>query len=112
LTEEQQEFLQLLAYIYLQNARPEKAVVLLAALDQLAPGQPRVLRPLALALVRAGKGQRALETLERLAMTGHVNAAFHLLRSQALHVLERREEAALAMQAYIQLRSPAMAEAG
>ena len=44
-------------------------------------------------------------------MSGGVDAAFHLLRSQALTLLERREEAALAMRAYLQLREPAAADA-
>lgn len=39
--------MQLLAYAYQRNARPQKAAALLAALDALAPGQRRVLRALA-----------------------------------------------------------------
>ena len=96
--------MRLLAYVYLQNARPDKAAVLLSALDMLAPGQPKVLTALALAQIRSEKAQRALETLDRLAMAGGIDAAFHLLRAQALGTLSRREEAAAAMQTYLQMR--------
>lgn len=101
---EDQTFLSLLAHVYLQNGRPEKAVVILAALDCLEPQQPQVLRALALAQVRSGKPQRALESLDRLAMIGQIDAVFHLLRAQALGLLERRVEAASAMQVYVQMR--------
>ena len=104
MTEQEQTFAALMGYVFLQNARPDKAAVVLAALDILAPGQPRTLRALALAQVRSGKYAPALQTLERLAMAGGVDAAFHLLRAQALQALERTQEAAAAMQAYVTLR--------
>lgn len=103
--DEAQSFMILLAYVFLQNARPDRAAVLLAALDCLVPGQSRVLRALALAQVRSGKAQRALDTLDRLALAGGVDAAFHLLRAQALSALDRREEAVAAMRAHVQLRA-------
>lgn len=105
MSDEAQSFMILLAYVFLQNARPDRAAVLLAALDRLVPGQGKVLCGLALAQVRSGKAQRALDTLDRLAMAGGVDSAFHLLRSQALSALDRREEAAAAMRAYVQLRA-------
>lgn len=105
--DQEQSLLHLLAYAMLQSARPEKAAVLMAALDRLRPGQPPVLRTLALALVRAGKPERALAALDRLAMAGGVDAAFHLLRAQSLGALERPEEASLAMNAYVHLRGEA-----
>ncbi len=43
-------------------------------------------------------------------MQGGVDASFHLIRSQALLALERRDEAAAAMRAYVALR-PAPAAA-
>jgi predicted Zn-dependent protease len=107
MTDQERTFLELLGFVYLQNARPDKAAVVLAALDALQPGQPKVLCALALAQVRSAKPKRALETLDRLAMAGGIDAAFHLLRAQALGALERREEAAAAMQTYVQMRSPA-----
>jgi Flp pilus assembly protein TadD len=107
MTAEEQVFLALLGHVYLQNARPDKAAVLFAALDRLAPGQPKVLCALALAQVRSGKAQRALDSLDRLAMAGGVDAAFHLLRAQALSQLGRNEESQVAMRTYLQLRGGA-----
>lgn len=112
MNEQEQNFAALMGYVFLQNARPDKAAVVLAALDLLAPGQPRTLRALALAQVRSGKAAPALQTLERLAMAGGVDAAFHLLRAQALQALARTDEAATAMQAYVTLRAVAPGASG
>ena len=101
---EENTLMALLGYVYLQNTRPDKAAAVLAALDKLAPNQPKVLRALSLALIRSGKAQRALDTLDGLAMAGGSDAVFHLLRSQALQLLERHEESASAMQSYVHLR--------
>lgn len=105
MTEDEQSLLALLGHVYLQNSRPDKAAVVLAALDVLAPGQHRVLKALALAQLRSEKPNRALDTLDRLALAGGVDAAFHLLRAQALTALGRAEEAQHAMKTYIDLRS-------
>lgn len=104
MTQQEQTLLNLLGYVFLQSARPDKAAVVLAALDALAPGQPAVLRALVLAQLRSGKASRALALLDQLAMAGGVDAAFHLLRAQALAALERPEEAAVAMQNYVHMR--------
>jgi Flp pilus assembly protein TadD len=102
---EHQTFLALLGHIYLQNARPDKAAVVLSALDVLKPGEPRTLRALALAQLRSDKPNRALDTLDRLALSGSIDAAFHLLRARALSALQRDAEAAVAMEAYLDVRS-------
>ena len=95
------ELMDLLGYVYLQNNRPDKAAVLLAARDVLAPDHPRTLLTLALAQVRSAKPQRALNTLEQLALLGAMDAPFHLVRAQALQALDRRDEAAGAMRAFV-----------
>lgn len=100
----EKDFLQLLGFVYLQNARPDKAAVVLAALDAMEPGQPRVLLALALAQIRSNKPVRALQALDQLAMAGGADAAFHLLRAQALGAADRGDEAAIAMATYLQLR--------
>jgi Flp pilus assembly protein TadD len=104
MTDQEHSFLELLAFIFLQNARPDKAMVLLQALDLIAPLKPKVLSALALSQLRAEKPQQALATLDRLAMAGGIDAAFHLLRGQALMNLGRAEEAALAMQNFVEIR--------
>ena len=105
MTSDEASFLGLLGYIYMENDRPEKAAVLFAALNQLYPDVPRTLRALAFARVQSGKAEAALDALDRLAMAGGVDAAFHLLRAQALGALGRTGEAASAMRAYLQLRA-------
>ncbi len=107
MNDQEQMLLNLLGYIFLQSASPDKAAVVLAALDAVAPNQPKVLRALALAQLRADKPERALAVLDRLAMAGSVDAAFHLLRAQSLSALARHDEAAAAMQNYVHLRSVA-----
>lgn len=99
------ELLGLLSYIYLENNRPEKAAVLLAALETLGQADARRRVSLALAQLRSGKPESALATLERAAMRGDVDATFHLVRAQVLLALERRDEAAAAMRAYVALRA-------
>ncbi|MET4580347.1 tetratricopeptide repeat protein [Ottowia thiooxydans] len=101
----QLELMDLLSYIYLRHGLPDKAAVLLSARDLLSPDNRSTLLTLALAQVRAGKPERALETLERLALIGAVDAAFHLVRAQAFHALGRMAEAAGAMKAHLALRT-------
>lgn len=97
--------LDLLAYIYQENDRPEKAAVLLAALEELGLADSRLRISLALAQLRSGKPDTALATLERIAMGGEITAAFHLVRAQTLVSLERDAEAAAAMRAYVDMRA-------
>ena len=106
----EKDFLQLLGFVYLQNARPDKAAVVLAALDAIAPGQTRVLLALALAQIRSNKPLRALQTLDQLAMAGGADATFHLLRAQALGAADKDDEAAAAMATYLQLRESLQAD--
>lgn len=105
------EFMDLLAYIYLQHGLPDKAAVLLSARDLLAPDHARALLTLALAWVRSAKPRKALEVLERLAVLGAMDAQFHLVRAQALQALERHDEAASAMRAHVGMLASAAAVA-
>ncbi|MGA0585070.1 MAG: hypothetical protein ACO2ER_14350 [Castellaniella sp.] len=97
--------LDLLSYIYLENDRPEKAAVLLAALDELGLAGARQRISLALAQLRAGKPETALGTLDRVALQGGLTSAFHLVRAQTLVALGREAEAEAAMRAYTDLRA-------
>lgn len=105
LSPQDQEFLAFLAHVYLQNGKPDKAAVILTALDLAQPNRPLTLAALAAAQIRSDKASRALETLDRLAMSGRIDAVFHLLRGQALNALGRKDEATLAMQTYLQMRA-------
>jgi len=104
------DLLALLATIYMENDRPEKAAVLLSALDALQQTDSRALAQLALAQLRSGKPDKALGTLDRLAIDGRADAVFHLIRAHTLLALQREDEAAAAMRAYVALR-PAGADA-
>lgn len=97
--------LDLLSYIYQENDRPEKAAILLAALEELGLGNTRLRVALALAHLKSGKPITALDVLDRAAMRGNINAAFHLVRAQTLVALDRPAEAAAAMRAYISMRT-------
>ena len=103
LSEDARQLMSLLAYIYLQHGRPDKAAVLLIARNLLVPDDSRVLLSLALAQVRAAKPTQALQTLERLALLGAMDATFHLVRAQALQALEQSAEAASAMRAHLSM---------
>jgi Flp pilus assembly protein TadD len=99
------DLMDLLAFVYLTNGLPDKAAVLLAARNVVAPDDPRTLLALALAQLRSSKPHKALDTLDRLALTGVVSASFHLVRAQALHALGRTDEAASAMRAFVSQRN-------
>lgn len=105
MSKDEQELVGLMAYFYLQNGRPEKAETLLAALDIMAPDQPSTLSALAFAQIRAGHAQQSLETLDRLAMLGEIDARFHLMRVQALFAQDRNEEAKQSLKSYLALRN-------
>lgn len=98
------QLMDLLAFIYLQNGLPDKAAVLMSARDVLQSDDPNALLTLAVAQVRSAKPQRALTTLDRLALLGAMNATFHLVRAQALQAVERHDEAASAMRAFVAMR--------
>lgn len=100
--------LRLLAYVYLENHRPEKSVVFLQALDALGMIDTPALVLLALAQQRASQPALALQTLDRLPASttgGPLGAVVQLTRAQVLHALDYGDEALMAMQAYIQLRA-------
>lgn len=98
------EALWMLGYFYLRNGRPDKAQVLFGTLAHLHPQRPRLQTALALAQIRNGKAERALATLDGLAVAGHLDDVFHLLRAQALDALARGSEAAAAMRAFVASR--------
>ena len=99
------ELLGLLAYIYLEHNRPDKSVILLQALDAIGFASSREQTTLALALLRTGKPDVALTVLDRLALNGIQDAPCYLIRSQALHALQRPVEAQTSMQTYLRQRA-------
>ena len=100
----QREVLELLGFVFLQNARPEKAEAIYAALLALEPRNPRYALSLACAQVRGGKCEPALGQLDKMLERGDISAPVHLLRGQALAKLGRDSEAQRALKAYIAAR--------
>ena len=101
LSDESRELISLLAFIYLENNRPERATALLHALEAVKASDNRNRCALALQL-RSGKPRRAGHA-GRAGHEGAPTAVFHLLRSDCLQALERHEEAMAAMRAFVAL---------
>lgn len=100
--------LQLLAYVYLENHRSDKAIVLLQAIEALGQADAHTLAMLALAQRRSDQHEAAIQTLGRLATyktAASLKPVICLIRAQALQALGRTDEAYAAMQDYIGLRS-------
>ncbi len=93
--------LYILAHGLLQNAQPQKAAILLEALDSLRPGDTRTLLALATAHLRNGAALRALQVLERAVRIASAPSAKDLLKAQALAMLSRRSEAKTAIEAFV-----------
>ena len=107
LSDESRELISLLAFIYLENNRPERATALLHALEAVKASDNRNRCALALAQLRSGKPSRAGHA-GRAGHEGAPTAVFHLLRSDCLQALERHEEAMAAMRAFVALRQQAV----
>ena len=101
---DQRQLLELLGFIFLENARNEKAETVYAALAALDPKNPRHVLALACAQVRNGKFEGALANLDRMLERGDISAPVHLLRGQALARLGRGPEADRALRAYVAAR--------
>lgn len=95
MTETQKQFLLLLAYLYLQNGKWPKALVLLRALEAFFPADPHVALNLAYAQLGAGNFEEALQRAEACTGSGApepLRLAALLIRSQSLWGLGREEE--------------------
>ncbi|MCY0387268.1 tetratricopeptide repeat protein [Robbsia sp. Bb-Pol-6] len=104
LTPQSLALLELLAFVYLQNRRPDNAATLLEALLATGAANERACGALALAQLRIGRPGAALTTLERATLRTRLEPAFQLLRAQALGALHRPDEAAAAMAAFVDAR--------
>ncbi|MFY0478491.1 type III secretion apparatus assembly chaperone SctY [Achromobacter marplatensis] len=104
LNPETREMMLVLAFVYLENNRPEKAAALLDAMQAMSMTDGRARCTLALSQLRSGKPKLALSTLDAMAMSGQATAVFHLVRAECLQKLDRHDEAAAAMRAYVGLR--------
>lgn len=101
------EVLSLLAYIYLQNEKYDKALNLLQALKKVSPNDQFINRSLAYAQLQKGNFQEALLSAEQSmrdpSLPENLKIASALIKSKALMGLGREEAARHAIQQLIKL---------
>jgi len=95
------DLLHALGHLYLQHGHHRRALVLLLLAQRLAPEDAGLKRSLAYAFVANGAGGAALAVIEELEGLGRPLPALRLLRSRALLLEGRREEARLCFRAYV-----------
>lgn len=103
--------IELMAFSYLQCRRPGHAAKLFALLACDAQCDDRLLGAFALAQLRSGFAEAALGTLARASLASQLAPPFQLLRAQALQNLQRRDEATVAMRAFVSSRLAKLATA-
>lgn len=96
MNEKQKEYLLVLAYLYLQYRKFEKALVVLLVLKRIFPGDPHILLSRAYAYLSMRVFQAALqeseETLACATREDHIAYA-HFVKAHALFGLGREREA-------------------
>ncbi|KAB2676353.1 hypothetical protein F9L08_26690 [Brucella tritici] len=98
--------LHLLGYVYGCHGQAKRGAAYLLIAAQLSPHDIRVLRTLSHLLTLDGEADKALETIARLEVLGdRGNPALHLLKSRALHVAGRQEEARQAFNRFVKMRA-------
>lgn len=79
MTEDQKDYLAVLAYVFLQNNKFGEAEALLRLLREMSPADPRVTLSLAYALLSLGDPAAALRELDAMPLdTSNEEAALHL----------------------------------
>ena len=104
----QEDLLRVLAQVFLEHRRPEKAIILLEALAIFQPGARDVLKPLALAYLAAGRyqdGATAAQQFLNGADAGESVAPMYIIESRALWLLGRKEEARRSVRRFIEARA-------
>lgn len=103
------DLLHALGYLYLQHGHNRRALVLLLLADRMSPDDPGLKRSLAYAFVANRAGAAALTVIDELEACGLGRPALRLLRSRALLLEGRREEARHCFRAYVNDRRRAAA---
>ncbi|BDV01943.1 hypothetical protein TDMWS_20280 [Thermodesulfomicrobium sp. WS] len=96
LTQEETEYLKVVAYTLLRYGKWEKAWALYEALEALVPEDPQMAKGLALAGVQTGRFAQALARVERWlreASSAEEGKAARILRARILWAMGRRDEA-------------------
>ncbi|MEO1525605.1 MAG: hypothetical protein AAFX06_09215 [Planctomycetota bacterium] len=98
-----QEFLSLLGYLYLQNGKATKAIIVLEGLRVLSPLNETSNGATAYAHELAGNHAEALHRIQSLSVAERSTVAMRLVESRAYWGLGRKQEASdLANEALIQ----------
>jgi type III secretion protein Y len=87
------DLLHALGHLYLQHGQNRRALILLLVAARTAPEDVGLQRSLAYALVANGSGAAALAIIDALEASGTPEPPLRLLRSRALLLEGRREEA-------------------
>ncbi len=104
----QEDLLRVLAHVYLEHQRPEKAIILLEALAVFHPGARHLLKPLALAYLAAGRYEDGATAAQRFlngAADGETVAPMYIIESRALWALGRKEDARRSVRRFIEARA-------
>ena len=107
LPDAERDALALLGGFFLQQGQAERALTVFAGLEALEPSVVSHARMVAVAALAAGRPERALIALDRIALGGQIDAVFHLARAEALSAVGRASEASASMRAWLSLRDPA-----
>jgi type III secretion protein Y len=97
------QLLHILGYLYGSHGQVNRGITYLLIAVQLSPDDPGLLRTLAHLLIRNGDAEKALATIDRMetmdVMASH--PALALLKSRALLLSGRTEEARSSFQAFL-----------
>jgi predicted Zn-dependent protease len=110
LPDAERDALALLGGFFLQQGQAERALTVFAGLEALEPDVMSHARLVAVAALAAGRPERALIALDRIALGGQIDAVFHLARADALSAVGRATEASAAMRAWLSLREAAQSQ--
>jgi len=107
LKETNKDFLSLLGYIYLQNEKADKAMVVFETLQEMEPNNPRVRYSLSYAYYLGVRYEEALECIEAFLVNAEYVRKYpsaYILKGKILWKLKRPEEARAMMNTYIEIR--------
>jgi tetratricopeptide (TPR) repeat protein len=112
LPDAERDALALLGGFFLQQGQAERALTVFAGLEALEPQVMSHARLVAVAALAAGRPERALIALDRIALGGQIDDVFHLARAEALSAVGRAAEASASMRAWLSLREAAQSPVG
>lgn len=107
MTQDQQDLLQALAFLYLRHGQNRRALTLILLAARHAPEDVGVLRTLAYAFVANDAPEEALDVLERLEkldFAGGADQVRRLLKARALLHAGRRVEAKAVFKQFVETR--------